>query len=61
MYDKKHNFFEDRWMTVGLNSSTVLKVIFTERKKSIRIISARKATKIEEEKYLNGYSTFYIN
>jgi hypothetical protein len=61
VYDKTHSFFEERWKVVGLNSSTILTVIYTERNDSIRIISARKADKKEEEKYLNGYSTFYTN
>ena len=60
MLDKKHSLFEDRWTMVGLNSATILRVSFTERNNSIRIISARKADQKEEEKYLYGYSTFYI-
>ncbi|MCL2720782.1 MAG: BrnT family toxin [Treponema sp.] len=56
-FDKKHSFFEDRWTAVGLNSTTVLRVCFTEKNGSIRIISVRKADKKEEEKYFYGYST----
>jgi len=56
-YDFKHSLFEDRWMTVGLSELTVLSVTFTKRNGSIRIISARKAEKDEEEKYFYGYST----
>jgi len=61
LYDRKHSFFEERWTVVGINNTTILKVCFTERNGSIRIISARKANKNEEEKYLYGYCTFYIN
>ena len=61
LYDKAHSFFEDRWLMIGLNGSIILTVFFTEKNDSIRIISARKATKKEEEKYFYGYSTFHIN
>jgi len=55
IYDKKHSFLEDRWITVGINISTVLTVIFTERNDVIRIISACKALKKEIRRYFNGY------
>ena len=54
--DKTHSLHEERWMTVGLNMTAVLKVIFTERNGFIRIISARKASKKEQEDYFYGYS-----
>ena len=53
--DKMHSLLEERWMTVGLNMTAVLKVIFTERNGFIRIISARKASKKEQEDYFYGY------
>ncbi|MCL2264920.1 MAG: BrnT family toxin [Treponema sp.] len=55
IYDKKHSFIEDRWITVGITASTVLTVVFTERNGFIRIISACKALKKEIWRYLNGY------
>ena len=55
MYDKAHSFFEDRWMVVGLNNSTILTIFFTERNNTIRIISARKADKNDKEEYSYGY------
>ncbi|MCL2764281.1 MAG: BrnT family toxin [Treponema sp.] len=58
MLDQAHSYFEERWMVVGLSSAAILKVCFTERYGAIRIISARKADKNEEKRYLNGYSTF---
>jgi hypothetical protein len=61
MYDKKHGLFEERWTVVGLNGTTTLRVNFTERKGIIRIISARKASKKEEEKYFYGHGTLYFN
>jgi hypothetical protein len=57
MFDKKNSVFEKRWIAVGLAGVTVLKASFTERDGQIRIISARKADKKEEEKYFYGYST----
>jgi uncharacterized DUF497 family protein len=53
--DKKHSFFEERWEVVGLSDLILLRVIFTERDHSIRIISAQKASKKDEEEYFYGY------
>jgi len=61
MYDKAHSFFEERWTIVGLSGATILRVSFTERNKFIRIMSARKAAKQEEERYFYGYSTSNSN
>jgi len=55
-FDKKHSFFEERLITVGFSGLKLLTVVFTERDSVIRIISARKANKREEEKYFYGYS-----
>jgi len=57
MYDWVHSYDENRWIIIGLSSWVVLTVILTYRNNSLRIISARKATKKEEEEYFNGYST----
>ena len=43
---------EDRWIGIGLLKTIVAVVVFTEPKEeTIRIISARKATKHEREEY----------
>jgi uncharacterized protein len=43
---------EDRWQTIGVSSTQVLFVIWTERYGNIiRIISARKANRHEEDRY----------
>jgi len=55
MYDKKHSFFEKRWITVGLAGLTVYRVAYTERSDRIRIISARKADKNDKKEYFYGY------
>lgn len=56
-YDEEHSGDEDRWITMGQSlSGRILVVIHTFRKnkgkESVRIISARKATKHEEKQYL---------
>jgi len=61
MYDRAHSFFEERWTLIGLSGSTIFKIIFTERKDSVRIISARRADKDEEEEYFYGYCTSNSN
>jgi uncharacterized DUF497 family protein len=55
-FDKKHSLNEDRLKTVGFSGFALLSVVFTEKGSSVRIISARKADKGEEEKYFYGYS-----
>jgi uncharacterized DUF497 family protein len=57
LYDFEHSIGEDRWTIYGLVNITVVTVCFTERDGVIRLISARKATKAEEEEYFNGYRT----
>jgi hypothetical protein len=54
-YDAKHSTLtEDRWNAIGMVGK-VLFVVYTERSEKIRIISARRATKAEEQEYYNGY------
>jgi uncharacterized protein len=56
MFDKEHSLHEERWKTVGFSGFALLSVVFTESNNSVRIITARKADKSEEEKYFYGYS-----
>ena len=50
--DEEHSLDEDRYITTGLsNKNRLLMVAHTEYTGSIRIISARKATKNEEKFY----------
>ena len=51
-YDHEHSLFEERWKAYGLSGCNILVVFFTERNKIIRIFSARKTNKKEEEEYL---------
>jgi uncharacterized DUF497 family protein len=59
IYDKEHSFYEERWLIFGLSALTILIVSCTERNGAIRIISARKASKTEEEEYFNGYGSIH--
>ena len=50
--DDTSSEMEQRFITVGMDAlGRVLTVVWTERKNSIRIISARKASKKERENY----------
>ena len=56
-FDTEHNEYEDRWITLGLDTSGIPLVVchtFQElgpRSAGIRIISARKATRTETKQY----------
>jgi len=52
-YDDIHSIDEDRYITIGkINGiAVIVMVVYTERSESIRIISARMATKKEKEAY----------
>ncbi len=50
--DDEHSLDEERYITIGIsNLGRLLMVAHTEREGQIRIISARKATKREEQYY----------
>ena len=60
IYDEEHSGSEDRWITMGIDRSGVLRVVVhtfkhvAEDLVEIRIISARKTTKSEELQYREG-------
>ena len=60
MYDPDHSIEEDRWITMGRNRfGTLIVISHTFRqdehgRETIRIISARKASKREEHRYYQG-------
>jgi len=56
MFDEKHSIFEERWKAIGFSDLALLSVIFTETDDIIRLITARKADKNEEEDYFYGIS-----
>ena len=49
--DEDYNAIEERYRTIGQVQGRVIFVVYTWREERIRIISARKATKYEREKY----------
>ena len=57
IYDEEHSETEERWVTIGLDSAGILRVVVhtfeqvDEGLCEIRIISARKATNWEAEQY----------
>ncbi len=56
IYDEENSDSEDRWITIGMIPNTkIIVVIHTDRfghdKNTIRLISARKATKQEIKQY----------
>ena len=55
-YDELHSINEDRYITIGRigEVSVVVMVVYTEREALTRIISARLATKREEEAYYHA-------
>jgi uncharacterized protein len=44
---------EERWAAIGLAEGTEICVIYSLRGEALRLISARKATRDEREKYWN--------
>ncbi len=56
IYDKLNSIFEDRYITIGEidEKPFVVFVSYTERTDSIRIISAREATKPERRMYYDS-------
>ena len=49
-YDRAHSVDENRYITIGMVDK-IISVIYTERRKAIRIISARVATSAERRMY----------
>ena len=53
--DPKHSMGESRWLTIGVSlSGRLLVVSYTERNNSVRVISARLATRREKSDYESG-------
>ncbi|MDL1911141.1 BrnT family toxin [Chloroflexi bacterium CFX6] len=57
IYDEEHSAKEDRWITLGIDETGILRVVvhtfeqIEEDLWRVRIISARKATRVEENQY----------
>ncbi|MDJ1171768.1 BrnT family toxin [Roseofilum sp. BLCC_M154] len=54
--DDRFDYGEQRFITLGLLQSRVVVIVHTEREDYTRIISARKATKYEEQSYFQQLS-----
>ncbi len=54
--DNRYNYGKQRFVTLGLLQGRVIAVVHTEREDCIRIISARKATKYEQQVYFKQLS-----
>jgi uncharacterized DUF497 family protein len=53
--DPVHSEDEERWVTIGLsNRHRLLVVVHTEEDETIRVISARRADRLERRKYEEG-------
>ena len=50
--DPDHSMAEDRWVIIGISKQhRLLVVVYTERSRHIRLISARVATRVERQNY----------
>jgi uncharacterized DUF497 family protein len=49
--DDREHYGEDRFILIGIAEGVVLTVVYTERNSRIRIISARQATRHEQDDY----------
>ena len=50
--DDRQDYGEERFVLIGMAREVVLFVVYTEREERIRLISARRATKLEREDYV---------
>lgn len=58
IYDEDHSTIEDRYNLIGAVEGGILFIVYTMRGETIRMISARPATKREIERY---YGNQYYN
>ncbi len=56
-FDALHSDFEDRYKVIG-RVGKILAVVYTEHGENYRIISARRATRREEEEYYDRFRNF---
>jgi uncharacterized protein len=49
--DDRHDYSEERIILLGMKDGQLLAVVYTERNTRLRIISARRATKHEQDIY----------
>jgi hypothetical protein len=51
LLDDRRDYGEERWVRIGIVEGTILTVVYTERSERRRLISARQATKLEQDDY----------
>jgi hypothetical protein len=51
LLDDREDYGEERFVLIGLGGTSILFVAYTERGDRVRIISARRATRHEQEAY----------
>jgi len=54
--DSRYSYGEQRFVTFGVLQGRVVAVVYTDRGESVRIVSARKATKNEQRTYFQEIS-----
>jgi uncharacterized DUF497 family protein len=54
--DDRKDYGEVRYIRVGISGGKLLSVAYTERGEKIRLISARKAEKYEQNRYYSRYT-----
>lgn len=54
--DSRYSYGEQRFVTFGVLQGRVVAVVHTDRGESVRIVSARKATKNEQQTYFQEIS-----
>jgi uncharacterized DUF497 family protein len=52
--DNSGQYGEERWNVLGRVEQAILFVVYTQRGERIRLISARRATRNEQQTYWNG-------
>ncbi|MCD7716370.1 MAG: BrnT family toxin [Lachnospiraceae bacterium] len=55
-FDEKHSAVEERYITIGTvgNRMILITLVYTERRDTLRVISARRATGKERRLYQDG-------
>ncbi|MGB5596393.1 MAG: BrnT family toxin [Crocosphaera sp.] len=49
--DNRYNYNEERFISIGETNGQILTIVYTYRDDAIKLISARKATKYEQNLY----------
>lgn len=52
LFDDREDYGEERFLIIGMTEGNILLcVVYTERQERIRVISARRATQLEQYEY----------